>query len=93
LLDVLSLYGGGGLVLTTGDSTITAQLDSQLSINADMLPVGNATITGSGDSGPSAATVHALVGAMIHTRHARIFLQGAFAPDELSVSLGLRMVP
>jgi len=93
LLEVVSLYGGGGLALTTGNSTITAQLDSQLSINANMLPVGNATITGSGERGPSAASVHALVGAMIHTRHARVFLQGAFAPDELSVSLGVRMVP
>ncbi|HEY5946320.1 MAG TPA: hypothetical protein VIV40_12545 [Kofleriaceae bacterium] len=93
LIDVLSLYTGGGAVLTGGDSTITAQLDSLLSINADNLPVGNATITGSGQSGPSALTVHALAGAMIHTTHARVFLQGAFTPGELSVSLGLRMVP
>jgi hypothetical protein len=92
-LSVLSLYTGGGLVLTAGDSSITAQLNSLLTINADSLPVGNATIVGSGESGPSAANVHWLVGALVHTRHARVFIQGAFAPSELSVSLGLRMVP
>jgi hypothetical protein len=93
LLGVLSVYTGGGLVLTTGDSTITAQLNSQLSINADMLPVGTATIVGSGQNEPSTAMVHWIIGADIHTRHARVFAQGAFAPGELSISLGLRMVP
>jgi hypothetical protein len=92
-LRVLALYTGGGLVLTGGDSTITAQLDSLLTINADRLPVGTAVITGSGESTPSTATVHGIVGAAIHTRHARVFLQGAFAPDELSISIGLRIVP
>ena len=93
LVRVLGIYTGGGLVLTTGSSSITAQLDSLLSINADNLPVGNATIVGSGESSPSAASVHWIIGAMVHTRHARVFMQGAFAPGELSVSLGLRMVP
>jgi hypothetical protein len=93
LFDVLTLYGGGGLALTTGDSTILAQLDSLLSINADNLPVGTATITGSGESSPSALGVHALAGLLVHTRHARVFMQGALAPGELSVSVGLRVVP
>lgn len=93
LLGVLSLYGGGGVAFTTGDSTITAQLDSVLSINSDHLPVGNAQISGTGESAPNAASAHALAGIAIHTRHARVFLQGAFAPNELSVSLGLRIAP
>jgi hypothetical protein len=90
---VFALYTGGGLVLTGGDSTITAQLDSLLTINSNNLPVGTAMIVGTGDNTPSVATVHGIAGLAIHTRHARFFLQGALAPDELSVSLGLRMAP
>jgi hypothetical protein len=93
LIDLFTLYTGGGAALTTGDSTISAQLDSLLTINSDNIPVGTATITGSGESSPSALSLHAIAGFMIHTRHARIFLQGAFAPGELSIGLGLRMVP
>jgi hypothetical protein len=93
LADVLSLYTGAGLALTAGDSTIRAQLDSVLSINSDMQPIGTATIVGSGENTPAAATVHALGGIAIHTRHARVFLQGAVAPGELSVALGVRIAP
>ena len=91
LVDVISLYGGGGVAFTGGNSSILAQLDSLLTINHDRLPIGNAIITGSGENDPSAASVHALAGFAIHTRHARVFLQGAFAPGELAVTLGLRM--
>lgn len=90
LFNVLSLYGGAGLSLTTGSSTITAQLESVLSINSDNLPVGNATITGSGESTPSAAAVYALTGLAVHTSHVRVALQGAFASGETSVSIALR---
>jgi hypothetical protein len=93
LLHVLTLYTGGGFALTTGSSTIDAQLQSELSINSDNLPVGSATISGNGESSPSTASVHAIVGAMIHTRYARVFAQGTFAPGELAVALGLRVVP
>lgn len=93
LVDVISFYAGGGVAFATGDSTVTAELDSVLSINRDHLPVGNAVITGSGDSSPSTASAHALAGFAIHTRHARVFLQGALAPSEVSVSLGLRIAP
>jgi hypothetical protein len=91
LLGALSMYGGVGAALAGGDSTITAQLDSQLSINSDLEPIGMATISGSGESSPSALTVHALVGLMIHTRYVRVFLQGGFAPGELAASFGLRI--
>jgi hypothetical protein len=84
------VYGGGGLAFTGGQSTINAQLDSVLSINHDQLPVGSAVITGSGENTPSAVSVHALVGTELHTRHVRVFLQGAFAPGETAASLGVR---
>jgi hypothetical protein len=87
---VFSIYGGGGLDITTGSSTITAQLNSVLSINHDHLPVGDAVITGSGESSPSPVTVHALTGLEVHTRHVRVFLQGAFAPGETAAALGMR---
>jgi hypothetical protein len=86
----LGIYGGGGIDFTTGQSAITAQLSSVLSINHDHFPVGDAVITGSGESTPSAVSVHALVGAAIHTRHFRLFLQGAFASGETAASLGVR---
>jgi hypothetical protein len=91
--NVLTLYAGGGTSLTTGSATITAQLDSVLSINSDHLPVGTAVITGSGENTPSTLAVHAIAGLGIHTRHARVFLQGGVTPDERSVMLALRMVP
>ena len=90
--DVIALYTGGGVALTTGNSTITAELDSVLSINSDHLPVGDAVITGSGESTPSVASVHGLAGLALHTRHVRVFVQGAVAPGELSAGIGLRVV-
>lgn len=87
---VLTLYGGGGLTLTTGSSTVVAQLNSVLSINSDRLPVGDAVITGSGEGAPSTLGAHAITGLAIHTHHARFFVQGAFASGETAASLGLR---
>ena len=90
-LDTFAFYGGGGLDLTAGNSTVVAQLDSVLSINADNLPVGNAVITGSDENAPSAVSVHALVGFAIHARHVRVALQGAVAPGETAVNFGMRL--
>lgn len=86
----LALYGGGGLMITTGSSTITAQLDSVLSYTGDHIPVGNAVITGSGKNTPSTLSAHAITGLAIHTRYVRFFLQGTFAPGETAASLGVR---
>lgn len=90
LLGTLSLYGGGGVTVTTGSSAITAELNSMLSINSDNLPIGTAVITGSGENTPSTFNAHALTGVAIHTRHVRVFLHGAFAPGEIAASLGAR---
>lgn len=86
----LTLYGGGGLTLTTGSSTVVAQLNSVLSINSNRLPVGDAVITGSGEGAPSTFSAHAITGLAIHTRHIRFLLQGAFASEETAASLGVR---
>lgn len=91
--DVLALYAGGGVALTTGDSTITAELESLLTINSDHLPVGTAVIRGTGESAPSSASAHALAGIGLHTRHVRVVLQGAVSSSELSAGIGLRIAP
>lgn len=87
---VLGIYAGGGLTFATGTSTVTAQLDSTLVINADDLQIGTAMITASESDGPSGVTVHALAGIQIHTSHVRVYVQGLATPDERALSIGLR---
>ena len=86
----LALYGGGGVSITTGTSTIAAQLNSVLSFTGDHIPVGDAVITGSGENTPSTFSAHAIAGLAVHTRYVRPFLQGSFAPGETAASLGVR---
>lgn len=86
------LFAGGGVSFTGGESTITASLNSLLTINADRQPIGNAIIVGEGASSPSTANVYALGGLAIHTRHVRVFLNFAKSPGELAVSIGTRAV-
>jgi hypothetical protein len=93
LLGVLAIYGGGGIALTTGSSAINARLSGTMTINNDMEPIGTAVITGTGTSGPDAVSVHALAGVELHTRYFRFFVQGALAPSEEAVTVGLRAVP
>lgn len=87
---VLGLYAGGGLTFATGTSTVTAQLDSKLVINADDVEVGTAMITASESDGPSTVIPHALAGIQIHTSHVRVFVQGLVSSDERALSIGLR---
>ena len=87
---VLGLYAGGGLTFATGTSTVTAQLDSRLVINADDVEIGTAMITASETDGPSTVTAHALAGLQIHTSHVRVFVQGLASSDERALSIGLR---
>ena len=90
LLDVLALYGGGGVDLTLGDSSIEAQLAGDLTINADHEPIGTAVITATGTGGPDTFSVHALAGLELHTRHVHVFAQGAITPSEEAVTFGVR---
>jgi len=93
LLGALGLYGGAGVDLTFGSSDISAVLSGDLTVNSDMQPIGTAKITASGASGPDSLGVHALGGIELHTRHVRVFLQGAVSPGEDAVTLGLRVAP
>ena len=91
-LGVLGLYGGAGIDLTRL-SDISAVLSGDLTVNTEMQPIGTAKITATGSSGPDSLGVHALGGIELHTRHVRVFLQGAVAPCEEAVTLGLRVAP
>ena len=93
LLGALGLYGGGGLDVTLGSSDINAVLDGDLTINKEMTPIGTAKITASGSDGPSPVSAHALAGLEVHTRYVRFFVQGAIAPSQEAVTLGLRIAP
>jgi hypothetical protein len=93
LLGALGLYAGGGLDFTLGSSDINAILDGTLSINADNEPIGTAKITASGSDGPSPVSAHALAGIELHTQYFRFYVQGAIAPSQDAVTLGLRIAP
>jgi len=88
--NLFAVYGGGGVDLTLGSSEIVAQLDSQLTYTAERIPIGSATIVGTGENGPTTLSAHAIAGVAIHTRHVRAFLQGVFAPGETQLALGTR---
>ena len=92
-LGVLGLYGGAGIDLTAGSSDIAAVLDGNLTVNTDQEPIGTAKITASGSAGPDSFGLHALAGIELHTRHVRVYVQGALAPSQEAVTLGLRVAP
>jgi hypothetical protein len=89
---VFAIYAGGGAAATLGNTTINASLDGVLSYTSKRIPVGNAHIEGTGENDPNALNVYGLAGLAAHTRHVRVFLQGALASGELSASLGMRVV-
>ncbi len=93
LFDLLGVYAGAGLDLTAGETSIGIDLSGDLTINSDRLPIGTATITASEQGSPSPVAVHALGGVQLHTRHARVFLQGALATGDFGLALGVRIVP
>jgi hypothetical protein len=91
--DTIGLYGGAGIDLTAGQSQIAASLSGTMTINNDMEPIGTATITASGTNEPDVFSVHALAGVELHTRYVRVFAQGALAPSEEAVTIGVRATP
>jgi hypothetical protein len=90
LFERVGIYGGGGIGLTEGSSTIVARLNSELSYTADRIPVGNALIIGSGSSEPTAASVHGLLGVMVHAGRVRVFGQGIKASGMSGINIGAR---
>lgn len=88
---LFGIYVAGGIDLTTGTTTITAALESQISMfKEDPVALGEATIEAEGSSSPSSLTAHVLGGLELHTKHFRLFTQGVIAPGQLGVALGMR---
>jgi hypothetical protein len=88
---VFGVYVAGGIDLTTGTTTITAALESQLSEFKDNpIQLGEATINAQGSSGPSGLTTHMLGGVELHTKHFRMFTQGVVASGQVGVAFGMR---
>lgn len=85
----LGLYAAAGFALTTGSSTMTANLAGDMTINQGE-SIGTATIVAQATSAPSALAAHALAGLALHTRYFRMYLQGEQATATKDVALGLR---
>ena len=92
LVETISVYGGAGVDLTVGSSTITAALDGALANNNGDVPLGTTRIDASGSEGPSTTAVHALAGVQVNTSHVQVFVQGLASPSVTGLSLGLRIV-
>lgn len=88
---VFGIYAAGGLDLTTGKTTITAALESQLSMfKEDPVQLGEASIDAEGSSSPSSVTAHVLAGIELHTKHFRMFTQGVLASGQQGIAFGMR---
>lgn len=90
--ELLGIYAGAGVAATTGSSTIDAVLDATMSVNASRMTIGNAHITASESSSPSTWSADAFGGIELRSRYVRGYAQGAIAPDERGVAIGLRAV-
>jgi hypothetical protein len=88
----LTLYGGGGLDLTSAKATIDVNLVGELYIRTNMEDVGHATIAASGQASPSSITAHALAGLQVELPHANIYTQGIISPANEGVAFGVRIV-
>jgi hypothetical protein len=89
--DVLALYAGGGLDVTSATATIDVALTGGLVLRSTKDPVGDATINANGSASPSPVSVHALAGVELDVPHAQIFVQGLLTPDAEGVALGFRL--
>ncbi len=88
--NVLVIYGGGGLDLTSATATIDVDLDGELVIRSNQEDVGHATVTATGQASPGAITAHALAGLQVDVPHANVYVQGIATPADEGVAFGLR---
>jgi hypothetical protein len=85
-----NVYAGGGLDLTTGESTLTAALDGDMTVTSDGTNVGHVNITASGTQTPTPVTVHALGGMQFDGGFIQIYTQAVVTPSITALALGLR---
>jgi hypothetical protein len=89
--DFWSVYAGGGVDVTTGNSTLTAALDGDMNVTSDGTNVGHVTITASGSESPTPVTVHAVLGTQVDAGPVQIYLQSVLTPSITALALGLRV--
>jgi len=90
--DLVTLYAGGGVDLTSSTATIDVNLDGELYIRTNMEDVGHATVKATGQASPSSITAHALAGLQFKLPHGNVYTQGIVSPDNEGVAFGFRIV-
>jgi len=94
----VSVYGGFGIDLQVGKSSMSADLDADLTAtdptnNDAPVDMGTAHITVEGTKGPSTGKARALAGVQVNVWKLKIFAQvNAIPISAASVALGLRVV-
>ena len=92
LVEVLSLYVGGGVDFTAGTSKIDANLSGAVTDSAGA-NVGTVKITASGSNTGSPAAARALAGVQLNLWRLKIFAQGNVSQNSVaSVSFGVRLL-
>jgi len=92
LAEIVGLYTGAGMAVTTGSSTIEAVLDTTMSVNASRMTIGTAHVTASETASPSTWAAHAFAGLELRAGFIHVYAQGAMATDVRGVALGVRAV-
>jgi hypothetical protein len=93
LLELVSVYGGVGIDLSTGSSTIDASLTGDLKSKDGATSYGTAVIGASGNNSASPAAIRALAGVQLNLAWLKIFVQGNLSQTPAaSVSFGARLV-
>ena len=92
ILELLSVYVGGGIDFTAGKTSIDANLDGAVKAT-DVTDVGNVKITASGSNTGSPAAFRALAGVQVNLWRLKVFAQGNLSQNSTaSVSFGLRLL-
>lgn len=90
--NAIALYTGGGIDVTGGGSTLTVQLDGDLTITQDATNVGHVVITASGDNSAPPLSAHALAGLQLEAPHFQLVVQGLVTPSVYGANVGIRVV-
>jgi hypothetical protein len=90
IADFWNVYAGGGVDLTTGESTLTAMLDGDMNVTSDGTNVGHVTITATGTQTPTPVTAHAILGTQVDAGYVQIYLQSVVTPSITALALGVR---
>jgi len=92
ILELVSVYFGGGIDFTAGKSSINAHLDGPAT-TADGTTIGDVKITATGSNTGSPAAFRALAGAQLNLWRLKIFAQGNLSQSSTaSVSFGVRLL-